>query len=118
MSIPDDFKALFPKLATEPDTSPIYYLWVFDPVEDKVHVEHNEDRHRADHVDHGHLAEKVPHPERIHGYAYRINDGWRITDWEHRPVGDPHVKELVRKELRGEADGSRKGSQVQARALR
>jgi hypothetical protein len=93
MSIPDDFKALFPKLATEPDTSPIYYLWVFDP-------------------------EKVPHPERIHGYAYRINDGWRITDWEHRPVGDPHVKELVRKELRGEADGSRKGSQVQARALR
>jgi hypothetical protein len=117
--LPDDFVSLLPKLSGEPDLSPIYYLWVFDPVEDKVHVEHNEGRHRADHIDHGHLAERVSHPERLHGFAYRIKHGWRITNWEHRPVDDPHVVELVRKELRGEVKSpASKGSQVQARALR
>lgn len=117
--LPDDFVSLLPKLSGEPDLSPIYYLWVFDPVEDKVHVEHNEGRHRADHRDHSHLAERVPHPDRIHGFAYHIKNGWRITDWEHRPVEDPHVVELVRKELRGEArPKSARISQAQTRALR
>lgn len=116
--VPEDFRSLFPKVAGEPDLRPLYYLWVFDPVEDKVYVEHNEGRHRADHIDHGKLAERVPHPDRIHGYAYQIKDGWRITDWEHRPVDDPHVKELVRRALRSESKPQRKGSQFQARALR
>jgi hypothetical protein len=40
------------------------------------------------------------HPETIHGYAYRIHGGWRITDDEHRPVKDPHVVEKVVKALR------------------
>lgn len=81
---------------------PLYYLWVFDPQEDKVHLEHNEDRHPAEHIDHSHLAERVPHPDRIHGFAYRIQGGWRITTWEHRPVDDPHVLDLVRKKLKRE----------------
>jgi hypothetical protein len=101
--ISTDFLKLFPKRAAEEEEDgPTYYLWVFDPQEDKVHVEHNEDRHPADHVDHSHLAKRVVHPDRIHGFAYRIRGGWRITTWEHRPVDDPHVLELVRKALKGQ----------------
>jgi hypothetical protein len=115
--IPEDFKALLPKLAAEPESGPLYWLWVFDPHEDKVHLEHNEDRHPADHIDHSHLASRTPHPDRVHGYAYRIKGGFRVTDWEHRPVDDPHVRQLVERALRGEKTKPKTGSQVQSRAL-
>jgi hypothetical protein len=97
--IPEDFIELLPKTAAEPEDGPIYFLWVFDPHNDKVIIEHNEGRHPANHVDHRDLAEKVPHPERIHGYAYRIKSGWRITDYEHKPVDDSHVFHLVHQGL-------------------
>lgn len=87
-----DFLALT-KLAAE--TGPTYWLWVFDPQEDKIILEHNEDRHPAHHITHKDLAELVPHPDRIHGYAYRIHGGWRITEDDHGAVDDPHVKHLV-----------------------
>ena len=115
--IPEDFDKLLPKLAAEPESGPIYYLWVWDPHEDKVHLEHNEGRHRADHIDHSHLAERVPHPDRVHGFAYKIRDGWRITDWEHRPVKDPHVLREVERSLKGIKKSS-SASQTQFRALR
>lgn len=116
--IPEDFKQLLPRTSAErePEGSPLYYLWVYDPHEDKVHVEHNEGRHRADHVDHGHLAERVPHPDRIHGFAYRIPGGWRITTWEHRPVDDVHVLKVVHKALDGK-HRHENPSQIQSRAL-
>lgn len=91
-----DFVALT-KLAAE--TGPTYWLWVFDPQEDKIILEHNEDRHPARHITHRDLAEHVSHPDRIHGYAYRIHGGWRITEDDHGPVDDPHVKHLVSQAL-------------------
>lgn len=100
--IAQDFASLLPKQARTPDRGPIYYLWVFDPHTAKVHLEHNEGRHHADHVDHRDLAKRVPHPDRVHGYAYRIKNGWRITTWEHRPVDDAHILESVRKALRAD----------------
>lgn len=100
--VPEDFKALLPKLAADPDPGPVYYLWVFDPQNDEVHIEHNQDRKPADHVDHADLSRRVPHPDREQGYAYCIRGGWRVTTWEHRSVDDPHVLELVRKKLNEE----------------
>lgn len=104
----DKDNALFPNIY-DPDLmntlrvakadGPFYYLWVFDPQEDKIIVEHNESRPPHEHIDHGHLAERVPHPARVHGYAYRIRGGWRISDDNHRPVDDPHVKALVKSAL-------------------
>lgn len=79
----------------EPDD----FLWVFDPQSDIVHLEHNSNRHPADHKTHKDLAEEVIHPDRVHGYAYRIPGGWRITDWDHRPVEDPHIRRLVHRAL-------------------
>lgn len=86
-------------VASEPEIGPDEWLWVFDPQEDLVHLEHNENRHPADHITHKHLAEKVVHPDRVHGYAYKIPGGWRITDWDHRPVEDRHVRKLVHRAL-------------------
>lgn len=99
----EDLQTLLPpREAAKPDLRPLYYLWVHDPHEDRIHVEENESKHSAEHVDHGDLAKRVPHPDRTHGYAYRIRGGWRITDWEHRQVDDPHIVKKVKEALKGE----------------
>ena len=116
MSIPEDFQALLPKLAAEPESGPVYWLWVYDPHEDKVHLEHNENRHRADAIDHSHLADRVSSSDRVHGFAYRIKGGYRITTWEHRPVSDAHVLKSVERALHNEPKPTT-SSQVQDRAL-
>lgn len=118
--IPEEFKKLLPKVGAEVETGlPIYFLWIFDPQKDETILEHNEGRHTAEHVDHQELARRVPHPERVHGYAYKIKDGWRITDWEHRPVDDPHIQSSVRRALRKEgAHRLRGGSAIQSRAVK
>jgi hypothetical protein len=117
-TLPPDFASLLPRTSAAPEKGPIYFLWVFDPHEDKVILEHNEDRHPADAIDHGILAEKVPHPDRLHGFAYRIKGGWRITTDDHKPVDDAHVKELVRKSLQNEKHERSDGSRAQLRAIK
>lgn len=118
MSLPEDFSRLLPKLAAEREEGPLYFLWVFNPDNDEVTVEHNEGRHPATHVDHGHLAERISSPERIHGFAYKIRGGWRVMTWEHQPVDDPHILKQVKLALAGHRAAPRKTSQVQSRALR
>lgn len=118
MSIPEDFQALLPKLAADPESGPIYHLWAYDPFNDKVHLEHNEGRHRADAIDHSHLADRIPSPDRVHGFAYRIKGGYRITSWDHRPVDDQHILKLVEKALRHEAHERHHGSREQSRVLK
>lgn len=117
MSVPTEFLRLLPKVAVEREEGPLYFLWVFDPDSGEVILEHNEDRHAAEHVDHGHLAERVKHPDKVHGYAYKIRGGWRITTWDHKPVDDPFVVKQVRGELNGIKAAPRK-SQVQLRAVK
>jgi len=118
--IPKEFVDLLPKISKDGADDPIYYLWVYDPQEDKVRVVHNEGKHRATKTDHGQLAEQTPHPGRVHGYAYRIVGGYRITDWDHRPVADPHIKQLVQNELAGNRgrDHRHQGNASQLRTLR
>jgi hypothetical protein len=72
--------------------APIYYRWNFNP-KTGVALSHNE----------GDLDAFVNYREgsetdSTNGYAYRIGNGWRLTDWEHRPVEDPYVvSQVVRK---------------------
>jgi len=94
-SIPEDIQQFF-KVAEVESGLPPYYLWVFDPTTGKVITEHNEGVDPLSVHTHEDLARLVSHPSRIHGYAYRIKGGWRITDWEHKPVNDPYVvREVV-----------------------
>lgn len=97
--VPADFKALLPTTGLDYD-GPIYHFWVFHPEDDTVSIHHNQGKHPAEHVTHGHLRQMHHHPETLHGYAYRIHGGWRITDDEHRAITDPHVVEKIVKALR------------------
>lgn len=103
MTIAKDFADLLPpKVADteEPWNGPLYLLWVFDPQEDKVHLEHNEDRPRAETLTHDEMSPEIIHLSRLNGYVYRIKGGWRITSDDHKPVEDPHVKAKVEEALR------------------
>lgn len=99
MSIPDDLQELLPP--PEDYNGPPYFLWVFDPVEDRVVVEENQTKHPADHVSHRHIAERerIYHPSRMEGYVYHIKRGWRITNSDSTPVSDPHVVDKILKAL-------------------
>jgi hypothetical protein len=104
MSIAPDLTELLPlrEAASEPDDRPVYYLWTFDPVDGKIHIDHNEGRPAHAHVTHATLAPHVTHPERVHGYAYSIKGGWRITDADHKKVDDPFVIKRVLAALKQE----------------
>lgn len=103
MPISDDFLSLLPRQAeVEEETwkGPVYCLWVFDPMTDRVTVDHNKGRHRAKAVTHSDMCPEVLHPGRLNGYANKIQGGWRITTDDHKLVEDPHVIKKVRESLR------------------
>lgn len=77
----------------------LYYIWVFDPEDGEAHV-HKTDGNVLDHPSHADLARKHPHPERVHGYAHRIVNGWRIFDWTFKPVKDRYVFKKVHAALK------------------
>jgi hypothetical protein len=103
LDLPEDFYELLPKVA-EVAGGPVYYLWVFDPATGTVRVENTDGVSRANQQYHLDLAQEIPHPSRIHGYAYPIRGGYRITDWEHKPVVDPFVKHQVVRALDGQGE--------------
>lgn len=86
----------------DPYIGPLYWLWVFDPQDGKVHITHNEDRPAAQHVTHGEFASEVTHPAQVRGFAYKIQGGFRITDLDSKKVNDPNITERVRKALKDE----------------
>lgn len=74
-------------------SKPIYYRWVFTP--SGVELSHNDDEHPANLQYHQDLGSEVNEQNMVHGYAYRIHNGWRLTDWEHKPIEDPYVQKSV-----------------------
>jgi hypothetical protein len=98
--IASDFQRLLPqRKAKEADTRPVYYLWIFDPDTDQVHMDSNKGKAPAHHILHDDLA-IVRHPEAVRGYAYSIEGGWRITDDDHKEVKDHHIVRRVVQKLR------------------
>lgn len=80
-------------------SKPFYYLWLYDPHTDQVILEHNEDRKPAYWVTHREMIHKFPSHDTILGYAYDIKGGWRITDWDHKKIDDPHILKEIREVL-------------------
>lgn len=99
MTIAKDFAELLPtrQARSDPDDRPLYYLWTFDPHEAKVHIDHNESKHPARHITHDELAPHVKEP--LHGFAYSIKGGWRITNDDHKAVEDPYIIRKVEQAL-------------------
>lgn len=102
MTIADDLAQLLPTRRVahgERDPRPVYYLWTFDPTDGQVYLDHNEDKHPAEHITHAELAPHVTHPDKVDGYAYSIKGGWRITEFgkdaSQKPVEDPFIVRRV-----------------------
>jgi hypothetical protein len=104
-AIPEDIKRLLdPGQNDKPDSGPIRYLWIYDPVKNKVTVEHNEGKHPAFRITHKDLEPFATHEDAVRGYAYKIKGGWRICDRESREVADPYVVSRVVRKLEGKPD--------------
>jgi len=102
MSIPDDFKRLLdPGQDTTPDPGPIQHLWVYDPVENVVHITHNEGRHPAYRITHKDHHPEITHESSLRGFAFKIKGGWRIVDRASKELDDPYVTKRVVLALEG-----------------
>lgn len=109
MEIPSEIKEAFAQRVglTHPD-APVYYAWVFDARDARVHLSDDHEKPRRDKDHHDGLAKKVNHhPGRVHGYAYRIRGGWRITDVEHKAVDHFVAKQVVKSIEDHESSGTR-----------
>jgi hypothetical protein len=83
--------------------NPSYYLFAFSPQTAKVHLMHDHEGHPADTKTHTDFASHVGEPDLVHGYAYPIHGGWRLTNIEHDPLGDPYVAHKVVEALRAQS---------------
>lgn len=83
---------------------PLYYRWTYSPKDDKVHIRHNEMGHPVDIQTHSDIEDWLGEKGLIHGFAYKIKGGWRLTNDEHRAVDDPFISKQVIKALRDDKD--------------
>lgn len=94
------------------DSPPLYYRFVYNPSDASVELSHNWEDHPA-HVRYHHdLASENEGDNLYHGYAYRIGNGWRLTDWDHKPVQDKFVQAQVIRAIRSQ-EGHRPFEQTQ-----
>lgn len=104
-SIPDDIKRLLdPGKSTEPDPGPLQWLWVYDPVDNVVHIAHNEGRHPAFRITHKDHHPEITHESALRGFAFKIKGGWRIVDRASKEIDDPYIVRLVVEKLEGKPD--------------
>lgn len=75
-------------------------LWAFSPQFNLVHLYSEDDHHPADVPTHQSIAGDLREVGITHGHAYEIPGGWRVLDFEHKPVGDPYVARQVVEALR------------------
>lgn len=77
----------------------LYRRWVFSPGTGSVELADND----GDPIDvryHTDIARELNEPNLVHGYAYRIGGGWRLLDWDSKPVTDPFVIASVMRQLK------------------
>lgn len=98
MTVPEQFSELLPKTAK--DKRPFSYLWVFDPDTAHVTLEKQRSDHPADSPIHRDMAPHVTHPDRAHGWAIAIHDGWRIFN-DDMQEPDPYIMDKIERALKG-----------------
>lgn len=99
-----DQLSLFESKAKTSAIAPVYYRWSFGP-KTGVTLSHNESK-----IDALMNYRDGATSDSVDGYAYRIGNGWRLTDQEHRPVEDPYVVSQVVRKLQNFEKNSRKES--------
>jgi len=74
---------------------PHRYLWTFSPRTGDVHIGHEWDGHPAHVTTHEDLAQRLGESNLYHGYAYPIDGGYRIFNYDLDSVGDPFITRKV-----------------------
>ena len=101
-SVPDEIKRLLdPGQTHDPDPGPISWLWVYSPVDNIVHITHNEGRHPAYRITHKDHHPEITHESAMRGFAFKIKGGWRIVDRASKEIDDPYVTKMVVLALEG-----------------
>lgn len=83
----------------------IYYRWAYSPSTGDVTLSHNHEGHPADITLHADMAKERQEGDLLFGYAYRMENGWKVTDEDHKPADDVHLRVAVEKAIEGK-DGS------------
>ena len=68
----------------------IYYRWAYSPTSGDVTLSHNHEGHPADIRYHSQMAAERPEKDIEVGYAFKLENGWKVTDQDFKPVDDPH----------------------------
>lgn len=68
----------------------IYYRFAYSPSTGDVSLAHNHEGHPALIRFHSDLAKDRPEKDIEVGYAFRLDNGWKVTDQDFKPVEDPH----------------------------
>lgn len=78
----------------------LHYRWTYDEDSGDVELVHNDEKRRAETEYHLDVAQRHPGQHLRHGFADRIEGGWRITDWESKAEKDQHTKQKVIEAIR------------------
>src|SRR4051812_30880303 len=81
---------------------PIYYRWAYSPTTGDVTLSHNYEGHVADIRFHSDMAKERQEGDLVFGYAYRLDNGWKVTDAKHKPETDVHLRVAVEKAIEGQ----------------
>lgn len=81
---------------------PIYYRWCYSPSTGDVTLSHNYEGHVADIRFHSDMAKERQEGDLQFGYAYRLDNGWKVTDDKHKPETDVHLRVAVEKAIEGQ----------------
>lgn len=94
-------------------TSPIYYRWVYSPSSGDVTLSHNHEGHPADIEFHDQMVANRSEPDLYYGYAYKLDNGWKVTDQKHADVEDPNTRLKVEEAINQYEQGQQHTAQVQ-----
>jgi hypothetical protein len=78
---------------------PVYYRWTYSPSTGEVSLSHNHEGHPADIEFHAQMAEQRQEADLVFGYAYRLDNGWKVTNDKHGPENDVHLRVAVEKAI-------------------
>ncbi len=74
----------------DPKPKTIYYRYVYSPSTGDVTLSHNHEAGPADIRFHSDMAEERPEKDLEAGYAFKLDNGWKVTDDDFKPTDDPH----------------------------
>lgn len=69
---------------------PVYYRWAYSPSTGDVTLSHDYEAGPADIRFHGQMADERSEGDLEVGFAFKMDNGWKVTDQDFKPVDDPH----------------------------